>query len=265
MRTPVTVSPVPAARPDPAGPPGEPASRRTPSDASDASEGADDRLPACCDESESASGREPGMAVRPLDRVAVRLLEALMRRRWGFAPTVVRPMVEQLGPAQSIRWLMGGNRRYETTLRTLGPLRTHVACTAIALLKGCRYCAYGHAYAVELHHLQLNDRLFPVDATTVAEWAGLPRAELRARLRDTLVEAELPVELIWVDRALELADGGRPIDEQEARIKHLVRILDNVTAVSLPARPAFDEAHDRLNKDVELRSRLAALRAARTA
>lgn len=261
MRPPGTVPTTPDPCPDPAppGPPAPGASRRTPSDTS--AEGPGDRSPARSDESAPAFGGKPRRAVRPFDRVTVRLLEALMQRRWGFAPTVLRHLVEHYGPVQSTRWLLSGNQRYESTLRALGPLRTHLAYVTISLFKGCRYCTYGHAYALELYHLKLNDRMFPVDAATMAGWAGLPRPELRARLRDALVQAELPVEVLWVDRALELADGGRPIDEEEARIKHLVRILEVVTAVSLPVRPALDEAHDRLNKDLELRDRLAARRA----
>jgi len=96
----------------------------------------------------------------------------------------------------------------------------------------------------------------------VAGWAGLPRNEVRSRLRDALMRADLHVELIWVDRALDLADGGQPIDDHEARIAHLVEVLDTLNAVGVAGRPPLDEAHDPLNRDTGLKTRLAELRAA---
>jgi AhpD family alkylhydroperoxidase len=197
-----------------------------------------------------------------LDRVAVRVLQQLGRRHWGFPPSIMRPLVRQLGPLRAVRWMWRAQRRYERTRRALGPLRTHLACVTISLLNGCRYCAHGHAYALELHHLDRTDRLFPQPATTVAQWAGLPRNELRARLRDALMSADMHVELIWVDRALDLADGGQPIDDQEARIAALVDVFDTLNAVGIAGQPPLEEAHDPLNKDVRLKTRLAALRAA---
>jgi alkylhydroperoxidase family enzyme len=202
------------------------------------------------------------MARRRLDRVAVRLLEAITRQRWGFPAAILSPLVAELGPIRALRWMDRNRRLYQRAIRTLGPLRTHLVCATISMLNGCRYCAHGHAYAVELYHLRDNDRLFPVDADTMTEWAGLPRTELRSRLRDTLMQADLHLELIWVDRALGLADGGRPIDGEETRIAHLVAIMETLNAASIASDPALDEAHDPINKDARLKTKLAALRAA---
>jgi AhpD family alkylhydroperoxidase len=205
------------------------------------------------------------MAGSRLDRVAVRLLEATTRQHWGYSSTIMTNLVDELGPIRALRWMSRNGRRYNSALRALGPLRTHLACTAISMLNGCRYCTHGHAYAVELHHLSTHDRLFPVDADTMTEWAGLPRTELRAKLRDALMEADLHVELIWVDRALDLADGGRPIDEDETRIAHLVSIVETLNAVSIAGQPDVDDAaHTPLNKDARLKTRLATLRARQT-
>jgi alkylhydroperoxidase family enzyme len=210
----------------------------------------------------TASPREPRMAGRRLDRVAVRLLEAITRQHWGFAPAILPHLVEQLGPIRAARWMRRNTRRYKRAVHEFGPLRTHLACATISMLNGCRYCAHGHAYAIELHHLRKHDRLFPVDTETMTAWTGMPRNELRARLRDALVEADLPVELIFVDRVLDLADGGRPIDGQETVISHLVSIMETLNSVGIAGGPEIDEAHDPLNKDARLKTKLATRRAA---
>jgi hypothetical protein len=215
------------------------------------------------DDHPTPSRKEPTMAGSRLDSVAVTVLQQSACRRWGFPPGIMAPLVQQLGPLRAVGWACRAARRYDRALRALGPLRTHLACVTISLFNGFRYCAYGHAYALELHHLDLHDRLFPEPAATVAGWAGLSRNELRSRLRDALMQADLHVELIWVDRALDLADGGRPIDDQEARIAHLVGVFETLGAVGLAGQPELDEAHDPLNKDTRLKTRLAALRAAR--
>lgn len=202
------------------------------------------------------------MAGSRLDRIAVGILHHLGRRRWGFPPGIIGPLVRHLGPVKALSWTLRAAHRYDRAMRALGPLRTHLTCVAISLVNGCRYGAHGHAYALELHHLDLHAQLFPVPAATVAGWAGLPRNEVRSRLRDALMRADLHVEQIWVDRALDLADGGQPIDEQEARVAHLVGVLATLNAVGIAAHPSPDEAHDPLNKDTRLRTRLAALRSA---
>jgi hypothetical protein len=203
------------------------------------------------------------MAGRPLDRVAVRLLEAITRQHWGFAPAILPHLVEQLGPVRAARWMRRNGRRYRRIVHEFGPMRTHLACATISMLNGCRYSAHAHAYALELHHLRKHDRLFPVDTATMTAWTGMPRTELRSRLSDALVQADLPVELIFVDRVLDLADGGRPIDGQEVLLAHLVSIMETLNAVGIAGGPEPDEAHDTLNKDARLKTKLATLRAAK--
>jgi hypothetical protein len=216
------------------------------------------------DDPAPSAGRPTAVGSR-FDRLAVRVLQQLTRHRWGFPPAILRPLVREFGGVRAVRWMVRSTRRYERAERALGPLRTHLACVAISLYNGCRYCAHGHAYAVELLHLERTGRLFPVPALELAGWAGLPRTELRSRLRDALLGADLHVELIWVDRALDLVDGGQPIDDDEARIAHLVSMFDTLNAVGIAGQPPLDEAHDPLNRDAALKARLAELRAAATA
>jgi hypothetical protein len=201
------------------------------------------------------------MAERGLDGVAVGLLEALGKQLWGFTPRLMSSIVAELGPAAAVTWFVANMPRYERTLRVLGPLRTHLACTVISLHNGCRYCSFGHAYAVELVYLKQRERVFPVDAHTMSGWTGLPPGELRDRVCDVLERADLHAEVIWVDRTLALARGRqRPVDRHEARIAHLVRMFALLNAVGIARDVEPDEAHDPLNKDRALKARNAELR-----
>jgi hypothetical protein len=193
------------------------------------------------------------MAVRRLDRLAVRLLERLGRQLWGFPPRLMAPIVDDLGALGALAWFVRNMPRYERTLRVLGPLRTHLACVVVSLFNGCRYCSYGHAYAVELIHLQERGTLFPVDAATMSGWTGLEPAELRQRFVEVLQQADRHGEVLWVDRTLALAGGAqRPVDAQEARVAHLVAMFGVLNAVGKAHDVEPDQAHDPRNKDAAL-------------
>lgn len=203
------------------------------------------------------------MAVRGSDRVAVRVLEGIGLRLWGFPPRLMAPIVAQLGPFRALAWFVRNMPRYERTLRTLGPLRTHLACTLISLHNGCRYCSFGHLYAVELVYLEQRGTLFPLDARSVPEWIGLRPHELRNRMVDVLQQADLHGEVLWVDTTLALASGTqRPVDWQEARIAHLVSMFRVLNDVGIASDIDPDEAHDPLNKDACLKARHDELRGA---
>jgi alkylhydroperoxidase family enzyme len=197
------------------------------------------------------------------DRFAVRVLERIGRHLWGFPPHLMGPIVTQLGALPALAWFVRNMPRYERTLRALGPLRTHLACTLISLYNGCRYCSFGHVYAVELIYLDQHDKLFPLDARSVPEWIGLHPHELRRRMVDVLQQAELHSEVRWVDTTLALASGAqRPVDAQEARIAHLVSMFRVLNDVGIAHGVEPDEAHDPLNKDTGLKARHHELRGA---
>lgn len=206
--------------------------------------------------------QELGKAERAVDRAAVRLLEGLGRRLWGFPPRLMAPIVAQLGAGRALGWFVRNMPRYERTLRLLGPLRTHLICAVISLYNGCRYCSFGHLYAVELTYLDQRGRLFPVDARSVGDWIGLEPPELSRRMVAALQQADLHGEVLWVDSALALASGAqRPVDAQEARIAHLASMFRVLNDVGIAGRVEPDEAHDPLNKDVALKERHRELRA----
>jgi hypothetical protein len=201
------------------------------------------------------------MAERALDRLAVRALEGLGKQLWGFPPRLMASIVAELGPMGALAWFVRNMPRYERTLRVLGSMRTHLACTVISLYNGCRYCSYGHAYALELVYLKEREKLFPVDAREMSEWVGLEPGQLRDRLVDALQRADLHVEVLWVDRTLAMVSSTqRPVDRDEARIAHLVRMFKVLNAVGIAGKVEPDEAHDPINKDHALKARLATLR-----
>jgi alkylhydroperoxidase family enzyme len=197
-----------------------------------------------------------------LERLVTRVLEALCRVMWGFAPRVIPQIVRQLGPGGSVVWFATNVPRLLTTMHVLGPLRTHLAAVAISLHNGCAYCTYSHAFALELIYLRDRGQLLPVDARTLATWQDLPPRELAQRLRRVLQEAGLHIETLWVDRTLALAAGTTwPVDEDEARIAHLVRMLGLVNRIAAGVDVEPDEAQSPINKDTLLKRRYAELRA----
>jgi hypothetical protein len=191
-----------------------------------------------------------GMAERGVDGIAIGLLDTLGKQLWGFTPRLAPSVVAELGPVGALRWFAANMPRYASTLRVLGPLRTHLACTVTSLHNGCRYSSFGHAYAVERVYLEQRERVFPVDAHTICGWTGLAPGEQRDRVCDALERAGLHAEVIWVDRTLALASGQqRPVDRHEARIAHLVRMFGLLNALGVADDIAPDEAPEPLNTE----------------
>jgi alkylhydroperoxidase family enzyme len=204
------------------------------------------------------------MARAEFERLVTRLLEALCRAMWGFAPRMIPHIVRRLGPGRSVLWFAANMPRLLWTMHVLSPLRTHLAAVTISLHNGCTYCAYGHAFALDLVYLRDRGRLFPVDARTIATWQDVDPRELARRLRTVLQEAGLHAETLWVDRTLALVDGAGPADADEARIAHLVGMIGRMNRIAIEAGVEPDEAQNPINKNVALKRRYTALRAAVT-
>lgn len=198
------------------------------------------------------------------DRFMIGVVGSLCRRMWGFTPRIIPVVIERMGPLPAMAWFAANMPRYLVSLRVLGAVRTHLACIAISLRNGCSYCAFGHAYALELVYLRDRGRLFPLDAATISTWLDLDDRSLHNRLRGVLQQAGLHAEAIWVDRTLDLADGARPADADEVRIAHLVRMVGTMNGIAVTVRLEPDGAHNPVNKDSGLKDRCAALRAATT-
>ncbi len=195
------------------------------------------------------------------ERFAVAVLEGVGKRLWGFPPSLMAPIVQQLGPGPALRWFVSNMPRYERTLRAFGGLRTHLMCTAISLVNGCGYCTFGHAYAFELIYFRERGRLFPLDEDALDALRGQSAFVIRDRLIEALEQAELHSEIHWLERALALAvDGQWPTDRDEMRVAHLVRMFSVLNSVGIDRQISPDEAHDPANKDRILKWRYATRR-----
>lgn len=191
-----------------------------------------------------------------LSRVAVRLLHALGQRLWGFKPRLMGALVQQNGALRTLAWFARNMPRYERTRRELGPQRTHLLATAISLEGGCAYCAYGHAHAMELLHLRDHGELFPLSVAEILELRGQDRAVISARLGEALRQAGLADDVPWLTRLYAARSGG----DGDPRLAHLASMFAVLNACGVACDVAPDEAHDPVNKDTELKERLARLR-----
>lgn len=202
------------------------------------------------------------MASRGLNGFAVAVLEGIPKHLWGFPPRLMPVLVERLGPVRAVSWFLWNMPRYERTLKAFGGVRTHLLSVAISLINGCRYCTFGHAYALELIYLRDCGKLLPLDEHAITELRGVERDELRRRLAEVLQQADLDAEVPWIDRLIALAtDARKPADRDDARIVHLIRMFGVLNACGIAGDVIPDQAHDPLNKDDALKERYAKLRA----
>lgn len=201
----------------------------------------------------------------PTDRLAVLVLEAIPRHLWGFRPRLMPVIVQRLGGVRAVGWFLWNMPRYERTRTTFGAVRTHLLSSTISLINGCRYCTFGHAYALQLIYLRERDQLFPLDEHEITGLHGLERAQLRAQLVSTLRLAGLADEVPWVERLFALAaEERRAADRDDARIAHLVRMFGVLNTCGIAGSVQPDQAHDPVNKDAALKARYQRLRAATT-
>jgi hypothetical protein len=203
------------------------------------------------------------MAASRLDGLAVAMLEGIAKRLWGFRPRLMPVIVENLGAARALGWFACNMPRYEWTRRTFGPFRTHLLTTAVSLVNGCRYCTFGHAYALQLTYLRDRDDLFPLDEHTITALLRLSTADIRDRLVNAAQSAGLGSEVPWIDRTFALAVGTQqPVDRDDSRLAHLVRMFGVLNACAIAGDVVPDEAHDPANRDRALKDSYARRRAA---
>jgi hypothetical protein len=196
-------------------------------------------------------------------RLVVRMVGFLCGLLWGFPPAIIALAVDHMGPARALWWFATNMPRYLLTTATLGPVRVHLACVVAALRNGCGYCAYANVYALELIYLREQGRLFPWDAAALDGWLHLDPRTMRQRLHGVLVEAGMHTEAMWADRILALADGSQqPVDVAEARLAHILHMATTMSQIAVAGGAVPDQAHDPVNKNAEIKSRHAALRAA---
>lgn len=196
------------------------------------------------------------------DKVALVVLEGLGNAMWGFRPLLMPVIVERRGGAGAVAWFGWNMPRYEHTRWALGPLRTNLLATTISLVNGCRYCAFGHAYALQLVFLRDHGRLFPLDEHEIVQLCGRDGSEIRVHLARALTQACLDGEQAWVERTLALMSRTlRPQGRTDARLAHLVRMFRVLNGCGIAGDVPPDQAHDPVNKDRALKAHYRRLRA----
>jgi hypothetical protein len=172
-------------------------------------------------------------------------------------------IVEQDGASAGVWWFVRNMPRYEQTRRAFGPVATHVLCVTISVLNGCRYCTYGHAYALELCYLDDRGALFPLDEHQIVALGSCSEDQASDRIEGALRTAGLPREVDLVRRMLALRAGTvHASGAEDRRLVHLLEMFRALNTCGIRGNVSPDQAHDPINKDRVLRERYARLRGA---
>ncbi len=194
---------------------------------------------------------------------AIFLLEALGDHLWGFKPNLMADFVHQQGALPALFWFAKNMPLYERILEEWGPISTHLLAAALSTLNGCQYCTHGHAYALELHYLQQNDKLFPLSKGEIVELHRFTEEDILERLEQALIEADLFEEILPLKRLAELRqDRSLAATASDADLLHLIQMFDTLNACAITSNTPTDSAHDPIGKDRALRDRYTALRRA---
>jgi hypothetical protein len=197
-----------------------------------------------------------------LDRIATAILERVGERLWGFRPRLMGQIVKDRGPVGSLAWFVTNMPGYERTLAAEGALRTHLWCAAISIDNGCAYCTYGHGMALELAFLRDRDGVFAIDERALVALVAKDHDERRASLVAAITASGIDGELAGLQRLWKLKDGVVPVSGNDRRMVRLLKMFAVLNTCGRAGCVAPDEAHDPLNKDVALKERYRALRAA---
>jgi hypothetical protein len=195
-----------------------------------------------------------------------RLLLLVSQQMWGVGPTIMPVIVRNFGPFGAIKWFVRYLPPYERALKDLGGARTNLICCAASLFNGCAYCVYACGRSFQLYYFEERGKLFPLDDHEIVGLIELPDDDMRAKLDAALAEAGLDEDLRLIRRlyAIKL-EGDKPRPGEEF-LEMAIHMFDDLNFCSIGDMLGADEAHDRVNRDADLKARYAAARlAARTA
>lgn len=194
---------------------------------------------------------------------AVFLLEALGDYLWGFKPNLMADFVNRQGALPALFWFANNMPKYEHILEEWGPMRTHLIATVLSTLEGCEYCANGHAYALELHYLQANDKLFPLSKGEMFALHTLSEEQILAGFEQALIEADLAEEILPLMRVAELRhDSSLATTASDDNLLQLIQMFSVLSACAIASNTSLDSAHDPIWKDRALCDRYITLRRA---
>jgi hypothetical protein len=197
----------------------------------------------------------------PLEKLAAWVLGQIGRHLWGFAPVLMPRIVERMGPVGAVRWMGKNMPEYERILKTMGPIRCHLACMVASLLNGCAYCAYGHARPIQLYYFRDRGALFPLDEHELIALSHVEDQELSSRLEQALEAAGMREEISLIRRLRALKfDGAVPESEEDRRLVHLLHMFEVLNSCGIDRLVPWDDAHDPVYRDKELQARYAQAR-----
>ena len=193
-------------------------------------------------------------------RGAAKVLEGIGRTLWGFNPRLMPHIAADFGAGQSLLWFASNMPEYERILSALGPRRTHLLTTTTSLINGCRYCAYGHGYAYQLHYFEETGELFPVDENSLLDLIGTP--DVLASMQGWMAEHGSTEEQHALVRLAEIRGGAEASTPLDRQVAHLDSMMNRLNACGIKGEVDPDEAHDPINRNDALRARYHAARSA---
>ena len=199
-------------------------------------------------------------AVAAPSKLATTILETVSRSLWGLKANLMSDIVERHGARETLKWFASNMATYEKILKSWGPLRTHLLAVAISASNGCQYCTYGHAYAYQLHWFEQFDELFPLDEHEMTALGALDQDDVIDALDAALSRAggrRADEDRYWLARLVSILDEPNLATREQGDvwIAHLIEMFGFLNSCGIDAQTAPDEAHDPINKDLELRSR----------
>jgi hypothetical protein len=195
-------------------------------------------------------------------RTTQRLFTIVSRRMWGVGALILPQLVEQFGPVEAVRWFARNLPPYERAIKDLGGMRTNFICCAASLFNGCAYCTYACAYAFELYYFKEKDRLFPLDDQQFLSLIQLTDGQAHEELDLALDEAGLPEEKEILRRIYAIKLEGAAPGPDDGFLVHAIQMFDDLNFCSLDGQLSVDEAHDRINREDDLKERYAKARLA---
>ena len=201
------------------------------------------------------------------------MLTGVSSKLWDLRANLMEDIVDQHGPVRSVSWFAKNMPAYEKILSEWGPLRTHFIATALSVVNGCEYCAYGHAYAFQLHYFEQQDRLYSIsehdmiklintgDGDDAAPDEERRQEAAKQALAQSLIDSGLPDEVPMMERAFELRDSRDPQSEDDKRLLHLADMFLFLNSCGIKGGAVPDGAHDPINKNRELQERYREVRA----
>ncbi len=195
------------------------------------------------------------------ERITSAFLRGVANQKWAVKPNLMVDIVDQHGSVDALKFFASRLPRYEKILKIWGPLRTHYLATVISVVNGCRYCAYGHGFAFQLHYFDQIGSLFSIDEERMLAAAANGRERAFATFETALIQSGLDDEVQWLHRLVKVLDSGPQDSEDDQRLQHLVEMFAFLTACGIEGETELDSAHDPINKNHELKAKYELARA----